>query len=326
MKSNLYVIVIIIIILVLVIHIYNVETPEQFYIQETFISDIPTNTTDNILLKQDINTTVVPNIINVSSGNVLNEQLSNEKELLELKKKTIQRLTDKLKAVNIKMAEFEKIKPVKSNVYTNLFENQLPSYFKKHRSDSNLTNIYYDISQDIQDKRLENLETKFSQIKENAKDIEPDKIVSNLGSVKSHLYGKTLNLINNPNNTYTIPINNGCLFVVDDGSGKVDYDITNFTRNDKNKICLPEAPSQQFILTKINDLDGYKKITGVNINEEPIDSEYITYPFYVIQPSGKNTHCLEIGHDGVHFEKCNNKKSQRWEGSNKSKSCGCNTK
>jgi hypothetical protein len=97
--------------------------------------------------------------------------------------------------------------------------------------------MYYDVSQDIQDKRLENIDKKIGNIAETVDGSQSDGVVSELGSVKSHMYGKTLNLIHNPNETYTIPINNGCLFVVNNENGEVDYDVTNFARNDKNKPC-----------------------------------------------------------------------------------------
>jgi len=271
-------------------------------------------------------------VLNEGSENNTNMQLTdNEKEenynLNEeqlMKMKLLSEISSKLEIINKKMNTFDNVKPIKSNTYHKLFETNLPDYINKTREGANKNRIIYDISQITQNNSLDKLENKLNKLNDfYRKEIESvEKDEDDLGSITSHGDGKNLNLIKSKD-YYSIPINNGCLFVINDKSGEVDYDITNINRNDKNKVCIDDNPQQQFTADKISNISGYKKIVGASLLDGPVNGEDVEYPFYVLRPRKFNKLCLQSETDGITLKPCDFNKAQRWGGYQFNKPCEC---
>lgn len=238
-----------------------------------------------------------------STNNISNADLETAKDEL------IQSISDKLTIVNEKMNEFDEVKPIKPSAYRHLYETDLPEYVTKVR-DAN-ENIF-DISQGVQNQRIKNLDNRTNQMMKYFDEQLDDNTQKPIKSIISHENGKNINLIQN-GDFHNISINGGCLFVVNDETGEVDYDVTNFNRQDKNRLCLYDNPDQQFKLNKINDIDGYKEMIGSPVNETPNDDG--EYPFYMITPKNFSSLCLKSENDSVSFQPCNYEKSLRWKGS-----------
>lgn len=245
--------------------------------------------------------------------------ISNEDDetLINAKNELIQKISDKLTIVNDKMNKFDNVKPIQASTYRNLFETDLPAYMNTVRGATATNRHIFDISQGIQNKTITNLTNKYNELNTRVnKDLEGD--VPIIKSITSHSDGKNINLIKS-GDFHNISLNGGCLFVVNDTTGEVDYDITNYSRNDKNKICLANNPDQQFKLHKVEDVDGYKLLTNSSTNELPhYDNEY---PFYLITPKNNEKLCLQTEDDGVSIQPCNLNISQRWKGFQINKTC-----
>jgi len=253
-------------------------------------------------------------IINSAGTNVNNQYNSSDNMLDEKARKNeiLLRISDKLAIINKKMNQFDDVKPIKQSVYRNLFEKQLPAYMDKNRGSKTINKHIFDVSQSGQDQDIKRLETNLDKLVSLYKnDLGEDD--TNIKSVKSHINGQNINLMGQ-GEYYSIPINNGCLFVVNDKTGEVNYDITNINRSDKNKICLDGQEEQHFKLQKIDNLAGYQEMVGSTLSDGPMDGNSVAYPFYVLKPRNFENQCLESNDEGVHIEQCKYKKSQRWEG------------
>jgi hypothetical protein len=222
-------------------------------------------------------------------------------------------IADKLAVVNRKINKFDDTKPVKAQVYRDLFEKQLPRYFETERGGASTGRHIFDISQRQQDNNIQKLETNIGKLVQDYDVTMSSSSDQTIKSVKSHLSGKNLNLLNQ-GQYHSIPLNNGCLFVINNEDGDVDYDITNIMRTDKNQICMDDNKDQQFTLNKIDNLDGYQTMVGSQVANGPMDENISNYPFYVLKPRNFDKFCLQTNSEGVHIEPCNYSKAQRWAG------------
>lgn len=233
-------------------------------------------------------------------------------------------INDKITVINDKMNRFDNVKPVKSTAYRNLFETDIPEHLDKERGSTKLSRHVFDVSQQTQDSimdRMTNEVDKLTKFFNKELSLSDSKKIQ---SITSHTDGKNINLINR-GKFHSIPINNGCLFVINDETGEVDYDITNVSRQDKNKICLSNNRDQHFKLNKIENLEAYQKLVGSPVIDRPIDYETIEYPFYTVQPRRKkfNNMCLQSERDSVTLQPCNFNEKQRWGGNQFTKPCDC---
>lgn len=247
------------------------------------------------------------------------EDFVGDKNKLEL----INRINDKLVIINDKMNNFDNVKPIKSSAYQKLFETDIPEHLKKTRGASNLNRHVFDISQQSQDSKIKNMDNEVDKLTTLFNNELPkDTNLNKIKSITSHIDGKNLNLIDR-GEYHAIPVNNGCLFVINNDTGIVDYDITNINRTDKHKYCLADNKQQQFRMSKIDNLDDYKKIVGSSINDRPMDDNMVEYPFYSLQPrDDKLKHmCLQSETNNITIQPCNYNKKQRWKGNNFKKPC-----
>jgi hypothetical protein len=289
-------------------------------------SEINTNIDTSILSSEDpaLALNIIPTGMELNNNDNNNEVNYNLNEAELMKMKLLSEISNKLEIINKRMNRFDNLKPIQSNTYRNLFETDLPDYINKNREGANKNRIIYDISQITQNNRLNRLEDKLGKLNDfYRKEIESvEKNENDLGSITSHGDGKNLNLIKR-GDYYSIPINNGCLFVVDDKTGEVDYDITNISRNDKNKVCIEGNPQQQFTADKVSNIDSYKKIVGSSLLDGPVSGEDVEYPFYVLRPRKFEKLCLQSEIDGITLKPCDFNKSQRWGGFQSNKQCEC---
>ena len=261
------------------------------------------------------------NLILSGIGCVIERGLTpTQRDKLEL----IGSINDKITVVNDKMNRFDNVKPVKSTAYRNLFETDVPEHLKKERGSTKLSRHVFDVSQQTQDSvmnRMDDEVNKLTNFFNKELSLNESKKVQ---SITSHTDGKNLNLINR-GNFHSIPINNGCLFVVNDETGEVDYDITNVGRQDGNKICMSNNTNQHFKMAKIENLEGYQELIGSPVIDRPIDYETIEYPFYAVQPRKQKFRkmCLQSERDSITLQPCNFSKKQRWAGNQFAKPCDC---
>lgn len=234
----------------------------------------------------------------------------------------INSINDKLTIVNDKMNRFDNMKPVRSSAYRQLFETDFPEYIEKERGSAKVNRQIFDVSQQTQNYNLNRMEEEVDKLSTyfNKELSLSDK--KDVKSITSHNNGMNLNLIKRDDN-FSIPVNNGCLFVVDNGSGKVDYDVSSINRTDKNKICIANNPEQHFKLTKVDGLEGYQELIGSPVLDRPMDYETVEYPFYVLKPRKFEKMCLQSDNDGITIQPCNFNKKQRWGGNEFTKPCDC---
>jgi hypothetical protein len=239
-----------------------------------------------------------------------------------LRMEMVNNINDKLTIVNDKMNRFDNMKPVRSSAYRKLFENDFPEYMEKERGSAKMNRQVFNVSQQTQNYNLNKMEDEVDKLTAyfNKELSLSDK--KEVKSITSHNSGMNLNLIKRDDH-YSIPVNNGCLFVVDNESGTVDYDVSSIDRTDKNKICIANNPEQHFKLSKIDGLDGYQKLTGSPVIDRPMDNESVEYPFYVLKPRKYEKMCLQSDNDGVTIQPCNFNKKQRWGGNEFTKPCDC---
>lgn len=335
-KKNYYFILLAILILFIIFQVCQFETYETFKLTEYFDNkektDIEPNNISNennkITTETTNNTTNKTSLNNIEDTSELyatypieNESQIDESSINNAKANLLKDISDKLAIVNKKMNKFDEVIPVTQQTYRNFFEKQLPDYLDKNRNKLSNKHVF-DISQRGQDKNINELENKINNLMSQS-NINLNSDPENIKSIKSHINGQNLNLINQ-GEYHSIPLNNGCMFVISDKSGDVDYDITNINRTDKNKICLDGHHDQHFKLNKIDNIEGYNKLVGSSVSGGPMDGN-VGYPFYVLQPRNFKKYCLVSDSGGVHLEPCNYKKSQRWMGSEHNNPCHCST-
>lgn len=283
------------------------------------------------------------------------DEFNNKKiEPFQDKAQLMEVISDKMDRINQKLAKFEEVKPIRPKAFANLFEHQLPEYIEKERGDKMLGYNLFDITQMIQDRKMDDIEKTIDETanaidtigsqdsqfalypfkmsrerrqanKRHKRTVDND-INNMLKSVKSHLTGLNLNLIpvagrhKHMRNNYRIVINQGCLYFrwKDD---KIDYGTTG--PGQEKKVCLDSDDSQHFVAEKIENLEQYKVMNTNSMAHEPHDE--VEYPFYMITSrQWKNRgYCLAAGGDGVHFAPCDFSKAQRWKGVKKHMPCHC---
>jgi hypothetical protein len=318
---NIYFGIIIILVTLLIFQVCQIETYKDYKRDcniETFENENNTNIDELSDPLTSLN--LGPSDMQITDNQKEENYNLNEEQLMKMK--LLSDISNKLQIINTKMNTFDNVKPIKSNTYRKLFETDLPDYISKTREGANKNRIVYDISQQTQNNSLDKLESKLGKLNNfyssEIKNLEKDE--NELGSITSHGDGKNLNLIKR-GDYYSIPINNGCLFVVNDETGEVDYDITNINRTDKNKVCIDGNPQQQFIANKISNISGYKEIIGSSLLDGPVNSEDVDYPFYVLKPRNFDKLCLQTEPDGITLKPCNFNKAQRWGGYQFNKLC-----
>ena len=72
---------------------------------------------------------------------------------------------------------------------------------------------------------------------------------------------------------------------------------------------------QHFKIKKIDNLDEYNFLLGININDTLTEEENknINYPFYVLQPD-KSNKCVVSDNKSMTIQPCNKTKSSRYVG------------
>lgn len=242
-----------------------------------------------------------------------------EIEMQNAKEELIQKINDKLTVVNDKMNKFDNIKPIKSSAYRHLFETDVPNYINKVRGAKNTSRSIYDISQKTQDAQINNMNKDFNRIY-SALEKDLGSKDTKINSIISHRDGKNLNL-HQTGDYHMIPVNKGCLFVINNESGEVEYDVSNYSRTDKNKLCKTDNPEQHFKLLKVDKLNDYSEIIGAPLSNGPLtDVDNLEYPFYMLKPKN-NELCLQSESEGIALQPCNYGKAQRWKGLETKKAC-----
>jgi hypothetical protein len=121
-----------------------------------------------------------------------------------------------------------------------------------------------------------------------------------LRSIQSTTTGKKLSVDTvDQNGTILIRGNNQCISF----NGDNQYDLTE---------CNPKSKQQHFTMTPIsNDIDFHRVLENPNQNTGDIK-----YPFYVVQPKGHNTTCLQAGVEDdstmLSIEPCSKSEQQKW--------------
>ena len=251
-----------------------------------------------------------------------NTENNTNTEITEEDKETkIKYLIDKLETVNQKLHKFDDSKPMRPTVYSRLFNKQFPNFMKKERGNQQFH--LFDISQMAQDSKIDNLDNETNQIITKYTQKYGWSTDPPLKSIKSHVTGNNLNIIHVKDSLYMIPVNQGCLFAINEKTGDVDYGITEPTRNDKNRFCLSNNVQQQFVLVKINNETEYQKQITSDYLDAPLDAKNVEYPFYLVKPVVAPHLSLVSDADGVHLTYTNYETNQRWGGFTFERPCHC---
>ena len=196
-----------------------------------------------------------------------------------------------------------KVHQLKNSNVGGTFDNAITQQLNDNKFDDEL----YASRQQKQNDQLERIEDKIEQVKDykGVKVTDNDLKIKTLKSVKD---GTLFRLEEMAGEKKLVLMNSGCMAFSNHPSNNNLDEYGVMPCNIFNK-------EQHFKIKKIDNLDEYNFLLGINMNDTLTEEENknINYPFYVLQPD-KSNKCVVSDNKSMTIQSCNKTKSSRYVG------------